>query len=178
MNDAVLRLYNDYLEKTSDKAAAASLTLADVMQSSLDARGEPAVLPAAETPLTIKDAAARFGVAVGKVHQLTARGSCAITGSASQSASCRQPWRITNSGPWRSLRPASATCATCEPSESRQPGCRSPSPWPHSCVGHHQHAGLRGIAFLDDGHSYSGFSASLIEQTRRLSCIRESNPLR
>ena len=74
MNDAVLRLYNDYLEKTSDKAAAASLTLADVMQSSLDARGEPAVLPAAETPLTIKDAAARLGVAAGKVYDLTALG--------------------------------------------------------------------------------------------------------
>ena len=74
MNDAVLRLYNDYLEKTSDKAAAASLTLADVMQSSLDARGEPAVLPAAETPLTIKDAAASLGVAAGKVYDLTALG--------------------------------------------------------------------------------------------------------
>jgi excisionase family DNA binding protein len=74
MNDTVLRLHNDYLEKTSDKAAAASLTLADMMQSSLDARGEPVALPAAETPLTIKDVAARLGVAADKVYDLTAQG--------------------------------------------------------------------------------------------------------
>ena len=36
MNPAVTQLYAEYLQRTGDSAAAASLTLADVMQSHAD----------------------------------------------------------------------------------------------------------------------------------------------
>ena len=46
MNARVKALYDEYLKMTGKNGAAASLTLADVMQSTLDAKTTPAVTPA------------------------------------------------------------------------------------------------------------------------------------
>ncbi len=54
MNARVKALYDEYLKMTGDNGAAASLTLADVMQSTLDAKTTPAVMPA--SVLTVRQA--------------------------------------------------------------------------------------------------------------------------
>ena len=67
MNKQVQQLYAKYLELTQgDKAAAASLTLADVM---LEERESPV-----PESLTVAEAAKRLHVSAGTVYDLCARG--------------------------------------------------------------------------------------------------------
>jgi len=64
VNAIVNALFDEYLKQTGDKAAAAALTLADVMQTSLDAKTAPAVRPGPTTRegmLNLAQAAAYLG---------------------------------------------------------------------------------------------------------------------
>ena len=70
MNDTVAQLYALYLQETGDSAAAASLTLADVMQS----KSEIAETPAAAGAYTVGDVAERLGVSTKTVYRLTQDG--------------------------------------------------------------------------------------------------------
>jgi hypothetical protein len=68
MNATVYTIFREYLERTDqDHVAAASLTLADVMQSTLDARG---VLPSAalSQPMTVPEVAKFLRVSPDKVQ--------------------------------------------------------------------------------------------------------------
>ena len=74
MNATVYTIFREYLDKTQqDSAAAASLTLADVLQSTLDNR-ETAVPPPPEAALTVTETAKRLSVAPNTVYNLVARG--------------------------------------------------------------------------------------------------------
>jgi len=69
MNAAVNALYAEYLEHTGgDKSAAASLTLAAVMQEGRSPASPP------ETALTVVEAAKRLKVAPNTVYLLVERG--------------------------------------------------------------------------------------------------------
>ncbi len=68
MNARVKELYVEYLKMTGDNGAAASLTLADVMQSTLDAKTTPAVMPA--SVLTVRQASERMGVSPRTIYDL------------------------------------------------------------------------------------------------------------
>jgi excisionase family DNA binding protein len=69
MNPAINALYADYLTRTDgDKAAAASLTLADVMQTGTDLK----VL--SDRSLTIAEVAKRLGVSQRVVYELVQDG--------------------------------------------------------------------------------------------------------
>jgi excisionase family DNA binding protein len=73
-NPAIIELYNEYLQDTGgDNAAAASLTLADVLlgQGCLTPL-EPAPMP--DDTLTVAEAAKRLKVAPNTVYDLVARG--------------------------------------------------------------------------------------------------------
>jgi excisionase family DNA binding protein len=70
MNAAVTQLYQAYLQHTGDSAAAASLTLADVMQSNADqAKTAPP-----DQSLTVADAAVRLRISTETIYELVARG--------------------------------------------------------------------------------------------------------
>jgi len=73
MNPAVEQLYADYLQRTdSDTTAAASLTLADVMQSARDTDRVEATLPG--QPLTVPEVARLLRVRQDKVLNWIRRG--------------------------------------------------------------------------------------------------------
>jgi excisionase family DNA binding protein len=67
MNARVKALYDEYLKMTGENGAAASLTLADVMQSTLDAK-TTAVTPA--SVLTVRQASERMGVSSRTIYDL------------------------------------------------------------------------------------------------------------
>lgn len=73
MNATVYTIFREYLDKTQqDPAAAASLTLADVLQTTLDTQSQKAGPPAAEAaeqPMTVAEAARWLRIAPGKVLQ-------------------------------------------------------------------------------------------------------------
>jgi excisionase family DNA binding protein len=62
MNQSIKKLYDDYLMHTEDKAAAASLVMADVMLGG-KVREEP-------DSLTVKDVARRLGVSSRVAYEL------------------------------------------------------------------------------------------------------------
>ena len=71
MNKSVNKLYTDYLELTGDNAAAAALTLADVMQRTLDAPKTESAAPITMTPgkpLTVPEVAKFLQVAPTKIR--------------------------------------------------------------------------------------------------------------
>jgi excisionase family DNA binding protein len=73
MNATVLTRYREYLDQTGDKAAAASLALADTIQETY----EVAAPPAAGQSLTVKDAAAQLRVSTRRVYELCGAGQLA-----------------------------------------------------------------------------------------------------
>ena len=80
MNGTVTQLYAEYLQHTGDSAAAASLTLADVMQS---ARGsqpdEPSAAPA-DRMLNLREAAGYLGYTVHCLRKVVNRSRCSHNG--------------------------------------------------------------------------------------------------
>ena len=70
MNPAVEQLFAEYLQRTGEIAAAASLTLADVMQSSAD-RVE--ATPPGQ-PFTVAEAAKRLNISACTVYELCQKG--------------------------------------------------------------------------------------------------------
>ena len=64
MNAATWTIYREYLDRVDDPAAAASLTLADVMQSAVDA---PTRAQASDQPLTVPEVAKLLRVRPDKV---------------------------------------------------------------------------------------------------------------
>jgi excisionase family DNA binding protein len=72
-NPAIIDLYNEYLQKTGgNKAAAASLTLTDVLLSQ-GGLTLPESVPMSDDTLTIAEAARRLKVAPNTVYDLVAR---------------------------------------------------------------------------------------------------------
>ncbi len=69
MNETVLKLFDNYLTLTGNEAAAASLTLADTLQCSLDAKAAPAA-----TMLTVDEAAVRLHLCSKKVYNMCRAG--------------------------------------------------------------------------------------------------------
>jgi excisionase family DNA binding protein len=74
MNPAVLALYERYLDKTGDKAAAASLALADVL---LTGRQPTEAAADAGRSLSVQEAAKRLHVAPNTVYHLCQKGQLA-----------------------------------------------------------------------------------------------------
>ncbi len=66
MNPAVAQLYDEYLQRTGEIAAAASLTLADVMQSARKADRVGAT-PSPDQPLTVPEVAKFLRVRPDKI---------------------------------------------------------------------------------------------------------------
>jgi excisionase family DNA binding protein len=66
MNAVVAQLYDEYLQRTGEIAAAASLTLADVMQSNA---GRAEATPPGQ-PFTVIEAARRLGVSTKTIYRL------------------------------------------------------------------------------------------------------------
>jgi len=72
MNDTVVRLFTEYLDLTGDKAAAASLVLADALTSKTP---EPIIAePENCRSYTVKDAARRLNLSSKKVYQMCIAG--------------------------------------------------------------------------------------------------------
>ena len=69
MNATTFTIYREYLEKTGDPSAAASLTLADTLRSSLDAKAAP---PAGAV-LNIKQAATYLGYSSDGLRKIVNR---------------------------------------------------------------------------------------------------------
>ena len=111
MNKTVNKLYTDYLELTSDKAAAAALTLADVMQRTLDAPKTQSAAPITMTPgkpLTVPEVAKFLQVAPTKSAPGFAPGACKATMS-------RRPRAVGPSigsipTPWKPSRSVALRC--------------------------------------------------------------------
>lgn len=74
MNDTVLQLYGEYMQHTGDKAAAASLALADVLLANKEASA--AGVPT-DRPLSVAEAAKLMHVAPNTVYELCAKGGLA-----------------------------------------------------------------------------------------------------
>ena len=74
MNKTVNDLYAEYLDHTGgDKAAAASLTLADTLQRTLDAKAEPVAQPVADGLLNIGEASHYLGCTPHGLRKIVAR---------------------------------------------------------------------------------------------------------
>ena len=71
MNSTTWTTYREYLDRVSDPAAAASLTLADALQSTLDQRQPD---PATPSALTIAQAAERLGMSSATVYKMCQSG--------------------------------------------------------------------------------------------------------
>jgi excisionase family DNA binding protein len=72
MNATTWTIYREYLDRTEgDKAAAASLTLADALQATLELRQPD---PATPSALTVAEAAQRLKVATNTVYDMVERG--------------------------------------------------------------------------------------------------------
>ena len=81
MNTAVNALYAKYLDHTGgDKAAAASLTLADTLQRTLDAKAEPVAEPTTDGLLNIPQAAGYLGCTPDGLRKIVARTQASQTG--------------------------------------------------------------------------------------------------
>lgn len=73
MHTVTFTLYREYLETTGDPSAAASLTLADTLQNSMDAAQEPKTTPPAGSILNLKQAAAYLGYAPAGLREIVGR---------------------------------------------------------------------------------------------------------
>ena len=81
MNTAVNALYAKYLDHTGgDKSAAASLTLADTLQRTLDAKAEPVAEPTTDGLLNIPQAAGYLGCTPDGLRKIVARTQASQTG--------------------------------------------------------------------------------------------------
>jgi excisionase family DNA binding protein len=75
MNPTTWTIYREYLDKTGNDAVAASLALADTLQSTLDARQSESERPAGEAlVLTAKQAAVRLSVSIRTIYDLADSG--------------------------------------------------------------------------------------------------------
>jgi excisionase family DNA binding protein len=114
MNATVYTIFREYLDKTQqDPAAAASLTLADVLQTTLDTQSQKAGPPAAEAaeqPMTVAEAARWLRIAPGKVLQWIHGGELPATNIATR-ATGRPRYRLTQAdlALFQGRRAASAT---------------------------------------------------------------------
>ena len=73
MNETTHATFQEYLNATHDNAAAAALTLADVMQRTLDAGGTPQSGPE-QVSLTVREAAQLLNVSAATVYSLCESG--------------------------------------------------------------------------------------------------------
>ena len=73
MHTVTFALYREYLETTGSPAAAASLTLADTLQSSMDAAQKPKTTAPAGSILNLKQAAAYLGYAPAGLREIVGR---------------------------------------------------------------------------------------------------------
>jgi len=73
MNPTTWTIYREYLDKTGNDAVAASLALADALQSTLDAK-TPEATPQATTMLTVNEAAERLHLCSAKVYGMCRAG--------------------------------------------------------------------------------------------------------
>ncbi len=75
MNPTTWTIYREYLDKTGNDAVAASLALADALQSTLDARQSESERPTSEAlVLTVKQAAVRLNVSIRTIYDLADTG--------------------------------------------------------------------------------------------------------
>ena len=118
MNSTVYTIFREYLDKTQqDPAAAAALTLADVMQGSLDAQGPSAPqVQSPEQPWTVPEVARRLRVMPQKILRWIREGVMPATNVAAR-ATGRPRFRISREQldafqQTRAARPVAAKAAT------------------------------------------------------------------
>jgi excisionase family DNA binding protein len=79
MNPTTWTTYREYLDRGCDPAAAASLTLADALQTTLDSRripaAEPPPAPSADDSLSVLDVAKRLGIHRSLAYELCNEGA-------------------------------------------------------------------------------------------------------
>ena len=91
MNSTAYAIYEEYFTKTNDAGAAASLTLADVMQTTLDA-GQPAAKAEPPRSLTVKQVAENLQLSDEQVLAWIKAGDLQATNVAT--GKVRPSWRI------------------------------------------------------------------------------------
>ena len=134
MNSTVYNIFREYLDKTQqDPAAAASLTLADILQTTLDAQSPKTGVPAAEAtgrPMTVAEAARWLRIAPGKVLQWIHGGELPATNVAARKTG-RPRYRLTAAdlALFQGRRAASATPADA-PRRATRRGPVRPFPKP------------------------------------------------
>jgi len=96
MNDTTWTIYREYLERTRNESAAASLTLADVLQQQIDAKAVPTTPGGllAGRPMTPQEFARYLRVTTQKVLGWIHRGELTATNVASRDSG-RPRYRIT-----------------------------------------------------------------------------------